>query len=577
MSLPRFRNGTSLLSAIGLLTILLSTGIIVLAELAALRMISSVMISDLKAHSLQTAKELTEILEEPLYILDDAQVLRIGEAILSSGRVSGLRIFSAASGQIISITSRDKGSSIPPLDGTVQRDGFMLGTFHLEFSDRDVKRTRNELLIVAGGVIAFVIAANFLAIKFVILPRAGKAFSPIFQGLRSIASGDYEVQIPAGRFSDINELSSNVNSMVDQIRAKNRALLFANQNLEINVAERTAELEHSLQDLRQAQDRLVESERLRALGQLSAGMAHELNTPLGAILSSGGLLAGFFDRGLIDALESYARMSEDERGLFRSVLRAGMETDGLPDLSVSARKRRDAVQARLGALGLTCTPELADLMVETGIDGRPEEFEPSLRIDSAVDTLKTAEPFVTARRMIDVVELAGRKASSVVSALRSHLSPDSGESTGIVDLEDELDKVLTLMHTLLKHGVTVKRSYGGITARGSPDRLSQVWLNLIRNAAQAMDYRGEMEIRTGLRGPDACVTILDSGPGVPENIRDRIFEPFFTTRKPGEGIGLGLDICRQIVHAHGGSIALETIGGRTAFTVTLPHGERKVL
>ncbi len=575
MKSPRIRTGTSLLTGIGLLTILLSTGIIVIAELAALQLISSVMTNDLKAHSLQTAQELAEILEEPLYILDDAQVLRIGEAVLSSGRVSGLRILSAASGEIISVPSREGRSSIPSFDGTIRRDDLVLGSFHLEFSDREVERTRNELLVVAIGVIAFVIAANFAAIKFIVLSRVGKSFFPIYEGLRAIAGGDYEVQIPLGPYTDINELSDSVNGMVDQIRAKNRDLLLANQTLEDKVAARTSELERSLRDLRLAQDRLVESERLTALGQLSAGMAHELNTPLGAILSSGGLLADFFDLHMKDSLESYLGMSEDERGLFRSVLPTGSEADDLPDLSLSARKRRNAVQVRLQELGLPCKPELADLIVEMGIDGRVEELGPGLRIETAAGTLKTAEPFVSARRAVGVIELAGRKASSVISALRSYLSPDKEGSVGTVDIEVELDRVLTLMNNLLKHGVTVKRSYGGVTVRGSPERLGQVWLNLIRNAAQAVDFQGELEIRTELHGSDARVSVLDSGPGVPTGIRDKIFDPFFTTKKPGEGIGLGLDICRQIVHSHGGSIFLESIDGRTAFTVLLPHGERR--
>jgi len=575
MKSPRIRAGTSLLSAIGLLTILLSTGIIIVAEFAALQLISSVMTNDLKAHSLRSAQELAEILEEPLYILDDAQVLRIGEAVLSSGRVSGLRILSTASGEIISVPSKKGRSSIPSFDGTIRREDLVLGTFHLEFSDREVERTRNELLVVAIGVVAFVIVANILAIKFIVLSRVGKSFFPIYEGLRAIAGGDYQVQIPLGPYTDINELSDSVNGMVDQIRAKNRDLLLANRTLEDKVSARTSELENSLLDLRLAQDRLVESERLSALGQLSAGMAHELNTPLGAILSSGGLLADCFDRRLMDALESYIRMSEDERGLFRSILESGSEANDLPDLSISARKRRNVVQRRLEELGLPCVPELADLLVEMGIDTRLEVLEPSLRIDTAGEVLKAVEPLVSARRTIGVIDLAVRKASSVVSALRSYLSPEAEAAAGTVDIEGELDRVLTLMNNLLKHGVTVKRSYGGVTATGSPERLGQVWLNLIRNAAQAMDFRGEIEIRTDLRGSDACVTILDSGPGVPESIRDKIFDPFFTTKKPGEGIGLGLDICRQIVHAHGGSIFLESIEGRTAFTVKLPHGERR--
>ena len=104
---------------------------------------------------------------------------------------------------------------------------------------------------------------------------------------------------------------------------------------------------------------------------------------------------------------------------------------------------------------------------------------------------------------------------------------------------------------------------------GERDRLNQVWVNIINNALQSMDYDGTLTIATRREGDDVAVSFADTGHGVPEDIRDRIFEPFFSTKKCGEGTGLGLDICRRIIDRHGGRIEFTSGAGGTVFTVFL--------
>jgi signal transduction histidine kinase len=158
----------------------------------------------------------------------------------------------------------------------------------------------------------------------------------------------------------------------------------------------------------------------------------------------------------------------------------------------------------------------------------------------------------------------------VVSALRSYLSPEQADAEAIVEVDRDLLRVLTLMHNMLKHGITVTTELEPVRVIGSSDRLSQVWMNLIRNAAQAMEYSGALLIRAVKSEGRVIVSVIDSGPGVPLEIRDKIFQPFFTTKKQGEGLGLGLDICRKIVESARGSITLESRPGRTEFRVNLP-------
>ncbi|HVT09693.1 MAG TPA: ATP-binding protein, partial [Polyangia bacterium] len=100
--------------------------------------------------------------------------------------------------------------------------------------------------------------------------------------------------------------------------------------------------------------------------------------------------------------------------------------------------------------------------------------------------------------------------------------------------------------------------------------LNQVWTNLIHNAIQAMDGRGDILIETKVQDRDVIVAIEDSGPGIPPDAAGRIFEPFFTTKAKGEGTGLGLSICARIVEKHGGTIQVDSRPGRTRFEVRLP-------
>lgn len=99
--------------------------------------------------------------------------------------------------------------------------------------------------------------------------------------------------------------------------------------------------------------------------------------------------------------------------------------------------------------------------------------------------------------------------------------------------------------------------------------MNQVWINLLNNALQSMNYKGKIEIETREQDSWVVVSWTDSGTGIPEKIQDKIFDPFFTTKKHGEGMGLGLDICKKIIDGFGGKIEFQTAPGRTKFSVWL--------
>jgi signal transduction histidine kinase len=141
-----------------------------------------------------------------------------------------------------------------------------------------------------------------------------------------------------------------------------------------------------------------------------------------------------------------------------------------------------------------------------------------------------------------------------------------------VDIHEGLDNTLLILHHRLKHGINVIREYDRtlprLCAYGS--ELNQVWTNLIDNAADAMDGKGELRIRTSRVGDCVLVEIIDNGHGIPSEVKAHLFEPFFTTKEVGEGTGLGLDTVNRIVRQHHGQVRVESEPGETKFQVSLP-------
>jgi signal transduction histidine kinase len=146
-----------------------------------------------------------------------------------------------------------------------------------------------------------------------------------------------------------------------------------------------------------------------------------------------------------------------------------------------------------------------------------------------------------------------------------------------IDVHEGLENTLIMLRYRMKYGVSIVRQYDRsippISAHGS--ELNQVWTNLIDNAIDAMNGRGELLVRTAAEFGRLLVEIRDSGPGIPPEIRTRIFEPFFTTKPVGEGTGLGLDTVYRIVQKHHGEVRVDSEPGRTSFQVRLPFAPTK--
>jgi len=355
-----------------------------------------------------------------------------------------------------------------------------------------------------------------------------------------------------------------------EVRAAEKLLAEYNRTLEIQVAERTQELSQTLEHLQTTQEELIQSEKMAALGQLIAGIAHEINTPLGAIRSSAGNIAKFLNQTLAQLPELFQSLNAPESEIFFNLLNQSLQKES----TLSAKEERQLKRALIRELetaDIANADTIADTLVDMKVYEQIDNFLPLLKRSDRLQILDIAYKLSGLQRGTQTIETATDRASKVVFALKTYARYDQLGKMILASLTDGLETVLTLYQNQLKQGVEVIRNYDELPPiLCYPDELNQVWTNLIHNALQAMSNRGTLTIEVMRLGEQAQINITDTGIGISPEIQSKIFDPFFTTKPPGEGSGLGLDIVKKIIAKHSGQIAVESEPGRTTFMVLLP-------
>lgn len=313
------------------------------------------------------------------------------------------------------------------------------------------------------------------------------------------------------------------NSYRDLDRA-NAGLTRANETLEAQVESRTHDLSTALTDLRSSQAQLVQSEKMASLGQMVAGVAHEINTPLG-----------------------YARSNTE---IVRNSL---AEVRGL-------------CAAQQKALSLLAAPDASETEIAAAMDAAEAQNQ----------ALAPEELLGDLHGLLQDTDHGLGQISELVSSLKDFSRVDRSR-TDLFSVNDGIDSALKICQNQFKGRVEVIKQYGDLPQiECSPSQLNQVFLNLFTNAAQAIEGNGRIYVHT-LAGTDSVdVRILDTGCGMSEDVRSRIFEPFFTTKPVGKGTGLGLSIVFRIIEEHGGRIDVRSTPGKgSEFAIHLPLRQKK--
>jgi signal transduction histidine kinase len=322
----------------------------------------------------------------------------------------------------------------------------------------------------------------------------GKVGEPDLELLTAVANHVALAVDRAQSFQTIEELSR---GLEDKVRVRTEQLRTAHEDLQA-----------AYKELQATQMQLIQREKMASVGQLVAGVAHELNNPIGFVYSN------------VTTLEDFVRR-----------LRGMLEVYRAAPLAEAERAR-----------------------VEAEWDAR--------KIDYALKYLDA---------MTEGIKEGAERARKIVRDLRvfARTEDDVWQS---VDLHQELESSLTLLNHLLKDRITVVRKFGELPpVECVRSQIDQVFLNLLAYAAQAITGSGGITIESRAEDGVAAVVVSDTGPGIPKDVIGRVFDPFFTTKPVGEGTGLGLSISYEIVKKHGGDIRVESpVGGGAVFTLRIP-------
>jgi two-component system, NtrC family, sensor kinase len=326
-------------------------------------------------------------------------------------------------------------------------------------------------------MITFTFMASMLVILLLVLLyfSTNRIITPllkIVEATQKIAKGDLSHKVKVNSKDEIGYLAESFNKMTDDLDAANKKLIEWGKTLEKKVEERTKEL-------REMQAHLIQSEKLASLGKLAAGVAHEINNPLGGIL--------IYSHLILEDIDKDTPYYDNLRKIVKETSRCKEIVKGLLEFA------------------------------------RPKEPE-----------------------------------------------------TSIVDINNVVEKALSIIETkTLFQNIKIKKKYSSSLPKITADsaQLQQVFINIIINAAEAMDGNGSLTIETGVNDQEKQIYICfqDTGPGIPDEVKNRLFEPFFTTKEVGKGTGLGLAISYSFIRKHNGTIEVKSkVNEGSMFIVKLP-------
>ncbi|UZE96032.1 sensor histidine kinase [Alkalimarinus alittae] len=395
---------------------------------------------------------------------------------------------------------------------------------------------------------------------------------------KDLSEGDFSNtdKITSNAKDEVGALTRNFAHMAIRVEQSRRQQAEYNQTLEKEVNQRTNELNlkndeltKALDGLEESQQQLIHSEKMAALGQLVAGIAHEINTPLGAIKASVGNTSKYLSL-FIDGFSVFLMgANNDDKALLRDLL-----THARHERVSSTREERKIKRRLITILDehqINRSDEVADMLVDMELSDHLPRMLPALSQPSAFKVVELAHRLTGVGRNSETVRTAIGRASKVVFALKNFAHHDNTGHMISSDINLGIQTVLVLYQSLLKQECEVVEDFGELPMiLCYPDELNQVWTNLIHNALYAMENSGRLIISTLSDGENIQVIITDNGCGIPEDIQSKIYESFFTTKPAGEGSGLGLGICKRIIDKHQGSIEFISRPGKTRFVVTLP-------
>lgn len=401
----------------------------------------------------------------------------------------------------------------PAADQSIQKLSKILGNYTLYYGIP----IENNMEVYYDGFLELIV--NILCVFILIGTIVGywmsniisKPLDNLSKAAKELSSGNFNVKIEKSTFSEVNSLIQAYNEMAAQLNE-----LYS--SLELKVQERTIALEAANYKLQETQAMMVHSEKMRALGELVAGIAHEINNPVNFIHGNIMILQNYSD-DLLKVIDLYEQNNAT-----------------IPD----------DIKAKIEAL--------------------KQEIDLDFLRDDIKDLIRSC------------IE-GTQRTKNIVLDLKNFSRMEEMVLTQF-DIPKEIDTTLNILNNKYKNRITVVKNYNPdvpkIEAYGG--QLNQVFMNILDNAQDAMEETGTLTINVLKQDTNVQIEFIDTGKGIPEENLKKVFDPFFTTKPVGKGTGLGMSISYRVINDHNGTIKVESeVGKGTKFIITLPinHDEIK--
>jgi len=384
----------------------------------------------------------------------------------------------------------------------------------------------------------------------------------IRQGERDIdlnVRGGRELQLLAGAFERTTT------------ELRDYAVSLETKNAELDAARQTEAA--ARQDLQQAQDEMIQMEKMSSLGRLVAGVAHEINTPTGAIYNVTDETTGLLDL-LVDGLHQMRQMPPEDFERFRHFLDVAVARRLMPERV--SRKERNTLRDELERAGIGEAAKRAELLAKCHLTS-PSEGVELCRLLEEYHVVSVFAALVEIHASAKIGRTSAEKISQIVRALKfySH-GGDTSAELHPTDVNQTVNDAFIILHNRLKQRANVELDLAeGLPELRCSGGITEVWVNLLANACDAIEEKGEGargNVRVQTRRSDVSIDVVvaDDGRPVPPEVASKIFDPFFTTKAPGKGTGLGLSVVMGTIKRNGGTVNLRTDGGFKEFVVSLP-------
>ena len=592
----------NLLTKIQLFVLLISMAIIIGVAGASLAIVTYTMIKDLRTRSMVTADEMASLMEHPLYAVDEAQAVLIGETFLSSKKINSIALESTANGVILSKRLGKPSPWIEKISRDIYRNGMLLGRFTVTFSDEEVRRTQKSFGLIAIAILVAVFLANLLANRFILARRVMRIFAPITLAIEKIADGNYETQIQKTPYRDVNLLVSIVNEMAGKILKKNEERVIAERNLRESERKARAVFDLSIGfvGLLTPDGRVVDINRTAlnffGIEQAEVQDKHFWATPWWAHsadmqaqlkeavqTAAGGELVHFetvhYDQnGKQYNIDFSLKPIRDEMGQVVWLIPEGRDITERRKME----QERDVLNKRLlqsqkmeaiGQLAGGIAHDFNNILA--GIIGYTELLQ-----------MKLPSPGPEYDYTHQILQ-AGNRAKDLVQQILA-FSRQTKKELKPIEVNIIIKEVTKLLRSSLPTTIQIEQNLrGNPLVMGDSTQIHQMLMNLCTNAGHAMQENGgilsidvqNLEISGSMQkegsklasGSYVQISVSDTGHGIPADLTDRVFDPFFTTKKRGEGTGMGLSVVHGIIKSYDGEITLHSKAGEgTTATILLP-------